>query len=73
MSIRKIKKTEVARFRFNAGIRKIQSLEEDLLLCIQESIASLTSLDSLYDIRNQVEHLIAEWEDEEIEFDDEED
>mgnify|MGYP006278439707 CR=1 FL=1 len=73
MSIRKIKKTEITRFRFNAGIKKLQDLEEDLLICIQESIASLASLDSLYEIRNQVEDLIADWENEEIEFDDEDD
>lgn len=70
MSIRKIKKTEITRFRFNAGIKKIQNLEEDLLVCIQESMASLTSLDSLYDIRNYVDQLIADWENDEIEFDD---
>ncbi len=73
MSIRKIKKTEVTRFKFNSRIRKLKDLEEDLLICIQESLASLTTLDSLYEVREYIEDLIADWENSEIEFDDEDD
>ena len=75
MEIKHMSRDELQKARLNAAEKEIDELERAVVNTLKDAIKSALEMlfreESLYEIRDYVEDLIANWEEEEIEDDDE--
>jgi hypothetical protein len=71
MAIVMMDRDEVCQRKIDIEMKKLASLEEEVVQEIKIAIGRLVDLEHLYDLREYIENLLVEWES--IEFDEYED
>jgi len=69
MAIKSINKRNIIKTRVSSDIKDIESLEQELVEMIKNSISMLVHEDAVIDVKEYIEDLLMNWEDEEIEED----
>lgn len=72
MVIKSMSIDEVRDKKFAAELRRMEKLQEELVMQVKFCISQLINIDHVYDIQEHVENIIANWKDPEIEYDEDE-
>lgn len=69
MAIKMVSKTVVEQNKLDAARRKLEMIEEEMVVHIKEAINALVDIDHIYMIRDFIDDKIVNWVDEVVELD----
>ena len=73
MSIKIVTKDELEEYKINAEIKKITSLEKNVVIAIKDALSHMVHEDHLFELREYIDDLLYHWKDKEIEYEEDDD
>lgn len=70
MVIKSLSRDDLISIKFAKARKELKAIERELIDALKGSLESLLDLESLYEVRNHIDELVANWEEREIDLDD---
>jgi len=73
MAIKILSTNDLKTAKYNAVIKKYEDIQDEMVDHIKNALDHVVDIDYLYDIKNYIDQLLIDWQDQESELDEGED